>query len=297
MGCALAAVLAWPVVAAPAVPTVLTAPAVQSPKALGAATLAVTRAGKRLVAVGERGTVLLSGDAGAHWRQAPVPVQVTLTSVRFIDERTGWAAGHLGVILRSDDGGQTWAKQLDGVQAAQAVANTVAQGDAPAQRAAQHFAEEGPDKPFFDIDFSDAQHGFAVGAYNLAFATTDGGKTWTPALGRLPNPKSLHLYGVRHSKLEKGKVFVVGEQGLLLKSADGGASFSALASPYKGSLFGLLAARSGTLIAYGLRGNALRSADQGTSVVPLPAATVWEGELRAPRAVSGWRQLSVPVER
>ena len=33
--------------------------------------------------------------------------------------------------------------------------------------------------------------------------------------------------------------------------------------PYKGSFFGLLAARSGTLIAYGLRGNALRSPDQG----------------------------------
>jgi hypothetical protein len=41
----------------------------------------------------------------------------------------------------------------------------------------------------------------------------------------------------------------------------------------------------------------LSSADQGTNVVQLPAATVWEGELRAPRAVTGWRQLSVPVER
>jgi hypothetical protein len=41
----------------------------------------------------------------------------------------------------------------------------------------------------------------------------------------------------------------------------------------------------------------LSSSDQGTSVVPLPAATVWEGELRAPRAVTGWRQLNVPVER
>jgi hypothetical protein len=41
----------------------------------------------------------------------------------------------------------------------------------------------------------------------------------------------------------------------------------------------------------------LSSADQGTSVVPLPAAAVWQGEIRAPRAVSGWRQLSLPVER
>jgi len=41
----------------------------------------------------------------------------------------------------------------------------------------------------------------------------------------------------------------------------------------------------------------LSSADQGTNVVPLPAAPVWQGEIRAPRAVTGWRQLRLPVER
>jgi hypothetical protein len=41
----------------------------------------------------------------------------------------------------------------------------------------------------------------------------------------------------------------------------------------------------------------LSSSDQGTNVVPLPQAPIWEGEIRAPRAVTGWRQLSVPVER
>jgi photosystem II stability/assembly factor-like uncharacterized protein len=242
-------------------PAVLSEPALQSPKALGAATLAVTRAGRRLVAVGERGTVLLSDDAGTSWRQAKVPVQTTLTAVRFVDERRGWAVGHLGVILKSTDGGESWSKQLDGVRAAELVADAAhASGDERALRDAKRFVEEGPDKPFFDIDFTDAQHGIAVGAYNLAFATADGGAHWIPL--QLPNPKSLHLYGVRYSA---GSVYVVGEQGLLLKSGDNGAVFSALPSPYKGSFFGLLAARSGTLVAYGLRGNAFRSADKGVS--------------------------------
>jgi photosystem II stability/assembly factor-like uncharacterized protein len=243
-------------------PAVLATPAVHSTKALHAATLAVARAGRRLVAVGERGTVLLSDDDGVRWRQAQVPVQVTLTALRFVDEKRGWAAGHLGVILYSEDGGETWRKQLDGVQAAQAIARAAAGADERAQRIARRFVEEGPDKPFFDIDFADADRGMAVGAYNLAFATVDGGRTWTPALDRLPNPKSLHLYGVRHSG---GKLFVVGEQGLLLRSDDGGATFASQSAPYKGSLFGLLAARTGTLIAYGLRGHALRSSDQGAS--------------------------------
>ena len=41
----------------------------------------------------------------------------------------------------------------------------------------------------------------------------------------------------------------------------------------------------------------LSSPDQGTSVVPLPTSPVWSGELATDRAVSGWRQLTVSVER
>jgi photosystem II stability/assembly factor-like uncharacterized protein len=215
------------------VPAVLSQAALLTPKALGAATLAVARAGDRLVAVGERGTVLLSDDHGASWRQAQVPVQATLTAVSFADARTGWAAGHLGVILRSDDGGATWQKQLDGVQAAELVKQAAQRsGDDAAMAQAQRLVEEGADKPFFDLEFIDAQRGFAVGAYNLMFATMDGGKNWTALGPRLPNAKNLHLYGVR----ARGRTLVIaGEQGLLLRSTDGGASFSALASPYKGS--------------------------------------------------------------
>jgi hypothetical protein len=41
----------------------------------------------------------------------------------------------------------------------------------------------------------------------------------------------------------------------------------------------------------------LSSADQGTSVVPLPASPVWKGELATDRAVTGWRQIPLAVER
>jgi photosystem II stability/assembly factor-like uncharacterized protein len=242
-------------------PAALAAPALVTPKALGAATLAVARAGQRLVAVGERGAVLWSDDGGAHWQQARVPVQATLTSVRFVDERIGWAAGHLGVILKTSDGGRNWVRQFDGVQAA-AVLQAAAGGDERARRRAQRMVEEGPDKPFFDIDVIDAQRVLAVGAYGLAFVTRDGGEHWAPLPTAAANPRGLHLYGVRAIG---GQWVVAGEQGLLLRSADSGASFTALPSPYKGSFFGLLAARSGALIAYGLRGSVWRSADAGDS--------------------------------
>jgi photosystem II stability/assembly factor-like uncharacterized protein len=242
-------------------PAVLSQPALITPQALGAATLAVARAGNRLVAVGERGAVLLSDDHGVTWRQAQVPVQATLTAVCFADERTGWVAGHLGVILRSIDGGATWEKQLDGIQAAELVKQAAQRsGDTKAMAQAELLVEEGADKPFFDLEFVDARRGFAVGAYNLMFATEDGGKTWAAWGPRLPNPKNLHLYGVR---AQGRTLMIAGEQGLLLRSSDGGTSFTALESPYKGSFFGLLRTRGGALVAYGLRGSAYRSTDEG----------------------------------
>jgi len=253
--------------AAPA-PAALTEPALISPKALSAATLAVARAGDRLVAAGERGTVLWSDDGGKAWQQAAVPVRSGLTALRFVDASNGWAAGHLGVILKTSDGGKTWLKQLDGVQAAQALLATAT--DDAGRRAAQRMVEEGADKPWFDLEAIDARQAIAVGAYGLAMVTRDGGTNWQPLPTRAANPRGLHLYGVR---VVNGQWLIAGEQGLLLRSSDGGATFTALASPYKGSFFGLLASHSGALLAYGLRGSVYRSTDVGNSWAKIELGT------------------------
>jgi len=73
--------------------------------------LAAARAGSRSVAVGDHGTVILSDD-GKTWRQAKdVPTSVLLTSVCFVDDKQGWAVGHWGEILHTEDGGETWKLQ------------------------------------------------------------------------------------------------------------------------------------------------------------------------------------------
>ena len=78
------------------------------PRAAQSLLIDIARAGERLVAVGERGHVLYSDDSGQRWIQAPVPVSVMLTAVWFLDAQHGWAVGHDGMIIATDDGGASW---------------------------------------------------------------------------------------------------------------------------------------------------------------------------------------------
>ncbi|EJL01432.1 glycosyl hydrolase, BNR repeat [Pseudomonas fluorescens Q2-87] len=246
---------------------VLQQPALPTSKAPRTVLLGLARAGDRLVAVGERGIVLLSDDTGVNWRQAKVPVSVSLTAVQFVDAEQGWAVGHLGVVLHTQDGGETWQKQLDG-ERANALAVQIAERDAHQPGGAsnlvqaRHMLDDGPDKPFLDLYFSDRLRGYVVGAYNQIFRTDDGGRSWQPWMRHVDNPQGLNLYGIRALGND---LLLVGERGLLLRSADAGQSFQALKSPYEGSFFGLLSTRDGALIAYGLRGNAWWSDDRGGS--------------------------------
>jgi photosystem II stability/assembly factor-like uncharacterized protein len=93
-------------------------PSEMTSRAATSVLLAVTRSDARLIAVGERGTIVVSDDSGHSWKQVPAPVSVALTAVAFSDSQTGWAVGHAGVVLHTADAGASWTKQLDGQQAA-----------------------------------------------------------------------------------------------------------------------------------------------------------------------------------
>ena len=217
------------------------------------------------MAVGERGNILTSADAGITWRQQRCPVSVTLTAVRFASAKEGWVTGHSGIILHTTDGGVSWTRQLDGNQAAaQAVAEAreAAPGDTAARDAADLLVKDGPDKPFLTLAFSATLHGYAAGAYGLLFGTQDGGAHWRSLMPQLPNPEGKHLYGIA---LAGTHMFIAGEQGALFRSDDGGRHFVALASPYQGSFFGILADRADDIVLFGLKAHVFRSGDGGRS--------------------------------
>jgi photosystem II stability/assembly factor-like uncharacterized protein len=231
--------------------------------------LSVTQAGTRLVAVGEHGVITLSDDQGLHWRNARSGTDVTLTQVRFADAQTGWAVGHLGLVLRTDDGGQTWQRQLDGQRLAALLLDQArTSGDAKALETAQRLAAEGADKPWLDLLVEGRDQIVLVGAFNLALRSGDGGRTWQDFAAQLPNPSGFHLYGVSRVGSE---LLLVGEQGLMLMGTPG-QGFRKLPSVYEGTFFGAVALTPRRLVVHGLRGTVFHSEDGGASWQPSKVA-------------------------
>lgn len=274
-------------------PDTLAQPSLPSVLASRSALNAAAMAGERMVVAGMRGHILYSDDQGQNWQHAKVPVTVSLTGLCFADRLHGWAVGHRGVILATQDGGTTWHRQLDGVQAADAM---VQASQTPDQlNEARGLVAEGADKPFLAVQCISPERAVAVGAYGLAFSTQDAGRHWQPAMNVLEGSQSQHLNAVQASN---GRLYLAGEQGGLMHTAQDLSGFTRLEGPYDGSFFGVLASNQTTLLAFGLRGHVFRSVDQGAhwQAVELPtsksltaAAELRDGSiLLADESGQGW---------
>lgn len=211
----------------------------------------------KLVAVGERGHILLSND-GYEWQQIITPTQSTLTSVFFIDGLTGWAVGHDSTILKTSDGGTHWELQ---------------------------YANPDFEKPLLDIVFKNEHHGVAVGAYGQFMRTIDGGKSWLSEfheeflleedkeyLDELKAEDEEAYFDERDNILphfnriisDGRTTYLVGEVGLIAKSNDLGLTWNKLDNIYRGSFFDLARTKAGNLLVAGLRGNVYRSVKNGS---------------------------------
>jgi photosystem II stability/assembly factor-like uncharacterized protein len=189
------------------------------------------RFGSRIVAVGDRGYIVISDDQGRSWKRAKSPPAPLLTALDFLDDQQGLAVGHDSVILATRDRGDTWT---------------------------QAFSAPSEQRPLLDVLYLTQDAAIAVGAYGAYYETTDGGKSWN-ARKVLPDDK--HLNAIL--ELGEGHLLLLGEAGTILVSADTGRTWTPVASPYKGSFFGGLAASDGSVVAFGLRGHIFRSTDKG----------------------------------
>lgn len=243
--------------------------------------LDVAIAGDQLIAVGDQGTVIRSGDEGQTWQQLQTPFSVMLTSVFFTDAQRGWLVGHDGLLAVTQDSGVSWRKLLDGDQVNRLrlsrLQTTVSElevqlnGEPENEMLAEQLdtaqwqaddaaaaLEEGPSVPLLDIWFADDQRGFALGGYGLLLKTDDAGESWQYWGDRLDNPDNFHLNAMITD--HRGYLYIIGEAGLLFRSVDRGEHWQRLDSPYDGSLFAITEYQN-NLYLMGLRGHLYRSVD------------------------------------
>jgi photosystem II stability/assembly factor-like uncharacterized protein len=229
--------------------------------------IALAEAGSRLVAVGDRGIIVLSDDHGRSWAQAlDVPSDALLTGVCFVDAEHGVAVGHDEVILATADAGRTWRRT--------------------------HYAPDAQ-RPLLDVWCGGGGRVIAVGAYSAYFISEDRGASWTAGkLTAAPPPKARAVRrGAPAGAADGGtagggyhlnrivpagasRLYIAGEAGHLYRSDDGGANWRELSSPYEGSFFGVLALPGEAVLAFGLRGNLYRSEDAGSSWQKIETGTV-----------------------
>lgn len=225
-----------------------------------------------MVAVGERGHILLSDDGGKSWKQSPVPTRSLLTAVYFFDDDNGWAVGHDAVILRTTDGGATWAKV--------------------------NFDPE-DQRPLFGVLFTDADNGIAVGAYGLYMTSSDGGESWevedlSPVRYReQPDDAAgdeavaeaeddaededefeFFDYHLNHITADAaGRLYIAAERGHFFRSDDGGENWIAMNTPYEGSYYATVPLEGDSLLLCAMRGHLLRSDDAGVTLEDLDTGT------------------------
>ncbi|ATE61229.1 WD40/YVTN/BNR-like repeat-containing protein [Thauera sinica] len=152
-----------------------------------------------------------------------------------------WAAGSRGKIVRSDDGGRTWARQ--------------------AAPTAEHLQ---------DIAAWDAQRAVAVGNRGVLLRTEDGGRHWSNVAVPLSAVDNKLL---RVRTTADGRAFAVGEMGALLGSRDHGRNWQRLMPEQDVGLNGVAVVGDRVWVA-GERGLILHSADGGATWVrqPVPVA-------------------------
>ncbi len=134
---------------------------------------------------------------GGSWNgwiyQNPYPTSNHLYAVKFVTPKKGWIAGEQGVILYTENGGETW-----------------------------EYQESGTEQTIKSLFFINERQGWAVGGESrtrekgVIVHTEDGGKSWVQQQGDFNSPLNSVLF------LSEKEGWIVGNQGILLHTIDAG---------------------------------------------------------------------------
>jgi photosystem II stability/assembly factor-like uncharacterized protein len=121
----------------------------------------------------------------------PVPAEIAgKDKTFFLNPDTGWVVGRNSVILKTEDGGESFALQT------------------PAGVA---------DTTLYDVFFVNDTTGWAVGSKGCIWKSTNGGATWTSQTSDTTSKTLYSVYAV-----DEDTVFIGAASGIILKTVDGG---------------------------------------------------------------------------
>ena len=178
-------------------------------------------------AVGERGTILHSVDAGRTWEESQTASSEPLFGVAFADRHHGLVSGGRGVLLYTRDGGKGWKRRRSYSPAALFSVAALADGRA-----------------------------VAAGEGGVVVTSADHGWTWRQC--RTGTKDTLRVVRL----LPSGLVWATGERSVV-RSGDGGSHWTASRLPVPGPCGALAAADRRLVFAGGAGGGLCRSADGG----------------------------------
>jgi len=197
----------------------------------------------------EQSVVLRSSNGGSTWERLTVDSNRWLYDIFFVDGETGWICGYDGLILKTTDAGANWKKQNTSVRSAfvriqfidkdlgWAVAedgHVLRTTDGGARWAATRVLPRGSLRT---LDFRTGTYGWAVGEHGGAYRSTDGGVLWESLGGKMLSPfrrlgkpalgfRAVKFFSDRNGLIAANVSDRSGDRGILLKTQDGGGSWS-----------------------------------------------------------------------
>jgi len=202
---------------------------------LKSALLAVARDGENVILTGQQGLVV-TRQGSADWEVQDSGLDARLLNVDIAGGLT-MAVGEFGFIGRSVDGGKSW-KQVS--------VNW------------ERFNDEGYEPHLYDVVIQANGVVLIAGEFGLILRSTDGGMNFDAANRGEQSVFDIHLAedGTRNG-------FAVGQEGLVLKTSDAGASWTKLAKATNANLLGVWSGHDEVVIT-GIR-ELLRSSDGGST--------------------------------
>ena len=208
------------------------------------ALLGVTAAGDTQIVVGQQGTIFRRVE-GADWKQVEAGLTQRIMDVGLNDSGLGYIVGEFGFMAKSEDAGLTWTmvtKDWESVN------------------------EEGYEPHLYGAVVKDDGTIFVAGEFGLIMMSTDRGRSFKQVHGGDQGVFDLHFANDGDGT---SSGYAVGQEGLVLKTIDGGATWSSVAVDTSSNLLGVWSG-NGEVVVTAIR-DLLRSRDDGKSFASFSA--------------------------